>query len=134
QAEREEEKEGARVMKTKKAASKKNEAARIGTEVPAVVMDGVRVEDGRVVVAVTLPLPQPTMKENEKWPWGPWQVRYLENQAQKDLARLALTVGNLQHVRGLVEARAAAKAASKPAPAPVAVVGQAQAAAPTAGQ
>ncbi len=118
-------------MSTKKA-SKRN-AARIGTEVSAVVMDGVRVEDGRVVVAVTLPLPQPTMRENGKWPWTPWYVGSLQKQVAKDLARLSATVANYTHICRTLESRAAARAAAKPAPAAVAAQ-QPQPESPTAGQ
>src|SRR6266404_670630 len=67
-----------------------------------------------------LDIPRPTMAENKTWPWTAWNVQYLRKQVEKDLTRLATTIANLEHVSRTVEARAAAKAASKPAPAVVA--------------
>lgn len=117
-------------MSTKKASrknaavqSKKSavEETRITTGVQAAVgLNGVTVEGGRANVAVSLDIPQPTMAENKTWPWTAWNVQYLRKQVEKDLTRLATTIANLEHVSRTVEARAAAKAASKPAPAVVA--------------
>ena len=102
--------------KSKKSKKSEVEGTRIGTEVRAVVvLEGIRVEDGRLVVGTTLPLPAVTIIENKRWPWGGWQVGYLEKQLAKDLARVAQTAANLEHVRRIVGSRAAAKAASKPA-------------------
>jgi hypothetical protein len=104
-------------MSTKKSKkSKKPEVEATRTEVRAVVvLEGIRVEDGRLVVGTTLPLPAVTIVENKKWPWGGWQVGYLEKQLAKDLARVAATAANLEHVRRIVGARTAEKAAKKPA-------------------
>ncbi len=97
------------------------EETRITTGVQAAVgLNGVTVEGGRANVAVSLDIPQPTMAENKTWPWTAWNVQYLRKQVEKDLTRLATTIANLEHVSRTVEARAAAKAASKPAPAVVA--------------
>jgi hypothetical protein len=135
-------------MSTKKASrknaavqSKKPEGAekRIGQEVPAAVLGGAWIEGislagGQANIAVRLDVPPPTMKENPKWPFTQWYVDNLTKQLQKDLRRVAQTIANSAYVRGLVESRTAAKAASKPAP--PAVVAQAQPAGerPTVGQ
>jgi hypothetical protein len=114
-------------MKTKK--SKTNVAAETRKDVAAVAarptvevaarteigLDGITVADGRVSVAVSLSLPRPTMAENPRWVWTGWNVEYLKKQIEKDMRRLGQTVANLEHVRRTVEARAAARAASRPA-------------------
>ena len=111
--------------KIKKLKKPEVEGTRTGTEVRAVVvLEGIRVEDGRLVVGTTLPLPAPMIVENEKWKWTGWQLEYSKKAVEKDLRRLAQTVANYERVRGVVEARAAAKAASKPAPAAVVAAAQ----------
>jgi hypothetical protein len=134
-------------MRTKKA-SKKNAAAqskksegaekRIGQELPAAVLGsawiaGISLEGGQANIAVRLDVPPPSMKENPKWPFTPWYVENLNKQLQKDLRRVAQTIANSAYVRGIVESRAAAKAAAKPAPAAVASQ-QPQQESPAAGQ
>jgi hypothetical protein len=139
-------------MSTKKA-SKKNSAARIGTgvqaaatarptqELPAAVLGsawiaGISLEEGgsQANIAVRLDIPPPTMKENPKWPFTKWYVDNLTKQLQKDLRRVAQTISNSAYVRGLVESRAAAKAASKPVPAAVVAKSQPEGERPTVGQ
>ena len=115
-------------MSTKKA-SKKNAAVqskksavqetRIGQELPAAVLsgawiEGISLDGGQANIAVRLDVPPPSMKENPKWPFTQWYVDNLTKQLQKDLRRVAQTIANAQYVRGLVESRAAARAASKP--------------------
>ena len=131
-------------MSTKKA-SRKNaavqakksavEETRITTGVQAAIgLNGVTVEGGWANVAVQLEVPQASMVENQKWPWTPWYVGSLKKQLEKDLRRVAQTIANLELVSRTLEARAAAKAASKPA-LPAAVVGQqSQGERPTLGQ
>jgi len=121
--------------KSTKKASKRNPAAETarttgGVEtvvnrggvgvVERAVIAGVTLEGGMANIAVRLDVPPPTMKENPKWPFTQWYVDNLTKQLQKDLRRVAQTIANAQYVRGLVEARAAKRAASKPAPAAVA--------------
>jgi hypothetical protein len=111
------------------------EETRITTEVQAAIgLNGVTVEGGRANVAVSLDIPQPTMAENKTWPWTAWNVQYLRKQVEKDLKRLATTIANLEHVSRTVEARAAAKAASKPAPAAIVAAAQPDGGQPTVAQ
>jgi hypothetical protein len=115
-------------MRTKKA-SKKNaaaEPARTTSEVQAAAatqpapetqaaigLNGVTVDGGRANIAVSLDIPQPTMAENQRWPWTPWNVAQLSKQVEKDLRRLAQTVANLEHVSRTVESHASARVAAK---------------------
>ena len=69
--------------------------------------------DGRAVVTALLDVPAPTMRENEKYPWTPWNVEYLAKQFQKDLRRVAQTIANHQHVARLLESRATERAAAR---------------------
>src|SRR5882724_2154830 len=99
-------------------------APAVGTAVPApsvervatVGLEGVTFNtDGKAVLMVVVDVPQPTMSENEKWPWTPWNIGYLRKQFEKDLRRVAQTVANFRHVEGILDARAAERASRAPA-------------------
>jgi hypothetical protein len=63
-------------------------------------------ESGSVVFSVEGRLPSPTIAENEKYPWSPWQVQYQEKALEKAAENLLLAQSNLEHVRTVVESRA----------------------------
>lgn len=116
-------------------------AARPTQELPAAVLRsawiaGISLEEGgsQANIAVRLDVPPPTMKENPRWPFTQWNVQYLRKQLEKDLKRVAQTIANSAYVRGLVESRAAAKAASKPTPAAVVATTQPEGGQPMVGQ
>ena len=108
-------------------AGKKGAAQRITSEVPvletvqAPVMvvkrptgvDGIMLDGQRAEVATTLDIPQPTMRENDRWPWTGWNVQYMRKQVEKDLRRMAQTIANLEHVSRTVAARESARAEKK---------------------
>jgi hypothetical protein len=93
-------------------------AARPAQELPAAVLgsawiEGISLDGGQANVAVRLDVPAPTMQENPKYPWTPWNVDYLRKQLEKDLRRVAQTIANHQYVANLLESRATARAAAK---------------------
>jgi hypothetical protein len=104
-----------RKQQSKKSAGEAVARARINPAVQAAVgLGGVTFNaDGRAVVTALLDVPAPTMRENEKYPWTPWNVDYLKKQFAKDLRRVAQTVANHQYVAGLLESRAAERAATR---------------------
>jgi hypothetical protein len=74
---------------------------------------GITLDGGKASIALSLDVPAPTMRENEKYPWTPWNVEYLRKQLDKDLCRVAQTISNYQYVAGLIESRAAERTAAR---------------------
>ena len=70
-------------------------------------------DNGDVQLVVTGRLPQATMSENKKYPWGPWQVTYNSKLVENDAARILQAVANARHVEQMVGARATEREAAK---------------------
>jgi hypothetical protein len=62
-------------------------------------------EEGAVMFSVEGRLPAPTISENKKYPWSPWQVQYQEKAVERAAENLLLAQANLEHVRSVVENR-----------------------------
>jgi hypothetical protein len=78
--------------------------------------------DGSVKVVITGALPQPTIAENARWKWTPWNAAYQAGQLQKDGARVLTSLANLKLVESTVASRKAAREEEKAAKAPQALV------------
>jgi hypothetical protein len=63
-------------------------------------------EDGAVVFQIEGRLPAPTISENAKFPWSPWQVGYQQRALEKAAENVLLAASNLAHVKATVENRA----------------------------
>jgi hypothetical protein len=72
-------------------------------------------ESGSVVFSVEGQLPAPTIAENKKYPWSPWQVQFQEKALEKAAENLLLAQSNLEHVRTVVESRAKERSERKAA-------------------
>lgn len=81
------------------------------TNTPAVEVR--ETEGGQIQVVVTGRLPQATVAENAKWPWGPWQVGYQKQQTEKSALRLLESVANERAVGSAVEQRQSRREAER---------------------
>lgn len=70
-------------------------------------------QDGSVRITIVGNLPSPTVAENAKWKWVPWNVNYQKQQLEKDGARVLQSLSNLNLVEGTVSARAAVREQEK---------------------
>jgi hypothetical protein len=62
-------------------------------------------EGGSIIFSIEGKLPAPTIAENPKYPWSPWQVQFQEKALEKAAENILLAASNLAHVKATVENR-----------------------------
>jgi len=79
-------------------------------------------QDGTVRITIVGTLPQPSIAENPKWPWTPWNSSYSRQQLDKDGLRVLQSLANAKLVDGVLASRAARREEEKAAKAPAQLV------------
>ena len=69
--------------------------------------------DGTVTATIIGALPQPSIVENAKWKWVPWNVNYQKQQLEKDGARVLQSIANLKLVETTLASRVAQREEEK---------------------
>lgn len=82
--------------------------------------------DGTVTATIIGALPSPSIRENVKYLWVPWNVGYSKKQIEKDGARVLQSIANLKLVETTLASRAARRDEEKASKALVATAAASQ--------